>query len=172
MADGAATGEERDPANIAAGYALAFDFGIRALARQERRLDELRSRTGILLSASAIATSFLGERSLGDHPSSPWSLAAIACFLLVGAASVRVLWPRGDWLFSPLPGALLTTYVEPPDGDGMSVSEIHRDLAHHMQGAYDANEHALSQLVWAMRLIVGALVIEVAAWIMHIVTVS
>jgi hypothetical protein len=42
------------------GYLLAFEEGARGLARQEAQLDAMRSRAGILLSAAAIATSFLG----------------------------------------------------------------------------------------------------------------
>jgi hypothetical protein len=46
------------------GYLLAFEEGVRSLARQKAQLDRMRSRAGILLSAAAIATSFLGGRAL------------------------------------------------------------------------------------------------------------
>jgi len=36
---------------------LAFDAALRALDKQESVLDELRSRTGVLLAASALAAS-------------------------------------------------------------------------------------------------------------------
>jgi hypothetical protein len=43
---------------------LAYDLGLRALGQQERVLEELRARTGILLAATAFTASFLGGRSL------------------------------------------------------------------------------------------------------------
>lgn len=39
---------------------LAFDLSLRALGQQEKVLEELRARTGTLLTAAALVTSFLG----------------------------------------------------------------------------------------------------------------
>jgi hypothetical protein len=40
---------------------LAYDLGVRALGQQERVLEELRARTGILLAATAFTVSFLAD---------------------------------------------------------------------------------------------------------------
>jgi len=45
---------------------LAFELSLRTLSQQEKSLDELRSRTGVLLTATALVTSFLGARALQD----------------------------------------------------------------------------------------------------------
>jgi hypothetical protein len=50
---------------------LTYDLSLRTLGQQEAVLGELRSRTGILLTASALVTSFLGARALQDG-ASPW----------------------------------------------------------------------------------------------------
>lgn len=43
---------------------IAFDAGTRALDKQERVLEELRSRTGVLLAVSSLAAAFLGRPAL------------------------------------------------------------------------------------------------------------
>ena len=44
--------------NKAKSYELAFDEAGRALDAQERAVNELRSRAGVLIAAAAITTSF------------------------------------------------------------------------------------------------------------------
>jgi len=44
---------------------LAFELSHDQIVRQERALDELRARTGTLLTASAVVASFLGSRAVG-----------------------------------------------------------------------------------------------------------
>jgi hypothetical protein len=60
-------------------YRLAFDEGGRALDAQERSVNELRSRAGVLLATAAITTSFFGSRVVGSgdvtvagHRSASW----------------------------------------------------------------------------------------------------
>ena len=43
---------------------LSYDLALRTLAQQERVLEELRARTGVLLTATAVVASFLGGRAL------------------------------------------------------------------------------------------------------------
>jgi hypothetical protein len=43
--------------------ALAYEQSVRAIEQQARMLDELRSRTGLLLTGASIVASFLGERA-------------------------------------------------------------------------------------------------------------
>lgn len=45
---------------------MAYDASLRSLDKQDELLSELRSRTGLLLAASSLAASFLGEPAL-DH---------------------------------------------------------------------------------------------------------
>jgi hypothetical protein len=78
-------------------YALAFSEGVRALSEQQAVIDSFRTRSGLLLSGAAIATSFLGQASL-EHGTSFFTWFAIALFGLLGAAVVAILWPRDDWV--------------------------------------------------------------------------
>src|SRR4051794_32524508 len=64
---------------------LAFDAALRALDKQEALLDELRSRTGALLAASALAASFLGGEAFKDPSPVPAAVALIAFVTSIGA---------------------------------------------------------------------------------------
>ena len=77
-------------------YALAFTQGVRALSEQQAVIDGFRTRSGLLLSGAAIATSFFGQASLA-HGTSFFTWLAVAMFVLLGAAVIAILWPRGDW---------------------------------------------------------------------------
>jgi hypothetical protein len=74
---------------------LAFDAALRALDKQETLLDELRSRTGALLAASALAASFLGGAAF-KNPSPLLAAIALLAFVISIGASVFILLPKRD----------------------------------------------------------------------------
>jgi hypothetical protein len=158
------------PDDVAAGYALAFEEGMRGLARQEVQLDAMRSRAGVLLSAAAIATSFLGGRALTDHSPAAWTWLAIAAFVGLALSALVILWPRRDWAFSASPGLIVSLYVEtdPP----WKLPAIHRELALHMDNAYEVNRARLDHLIWAFRAASTLLAAEVAAWVVNLAVVT
>jgi hypothetical protein len=153
------TGGETD---LPGAYLLAFDEAGRALDAQERTVNELRSRAGVLIAAAAIATSFFGARAIEDSMLTAWAWIALGSFLVVGLGVLFVLWPRHDWSFSASAVDVIATYVEP---EPLPLPTIHRDLAIHRAVAYDANAAQLRQLFWVFRCALVALVIETAAWI-------
>jgi hypothetical protein len=55
---------------------LAYEAALRGLDKQEGLLEELRTRTGVLLAASSLAASFLGQQAF-QNPS-PRGLAITA----------------------------------------------------------------------------------------------
>ena len=69
------------------------------LSQQQAVLDNFRTRVGILLSAAAIATSFLGGEALSDDGLTMLSWIAVVLFAAVGAVAMFALWPRKDWEF-------------------------------------------------------------------------
>lgn len=73
---------------------------MRALSRQENLLTEVRERTGLLLAATAVATSLLGGRALDDGERTVIDLVAIALALLSLVLSVYVLAPKRDLTFA------------------------------------------------------------------------
>src|SRR4051794_35626476 len=90
------------------GYQLAYEASERALTQQQAVLDGLRTRASILISAAAIATSFLGAQALRGPPEDPrthvtpepmvhvFGWLGIALFVLVGLCTVLILFPRKD----------------------------------------------------------------------------
>jgi hypothetical protein len=86
--------------------ALAFQLSHKRLDQQERVLEELRSRTGVLLAASSLAASFLGREAFGDSGWGPLAFVAAGAFLATMLASVYVLLPRDKLIFSVIGSAV------------------------------------------------------------------
>jgi hypothetical protein len=150
------------------GYALAFDEAVRGLAHLQSQFDAIRSRAGILLSAAAIVTSFLGGRALqGDGPAA-WTWIAIACFAGLAAGALVILWPRPE-PSSASPRTIISLYLEA--GRSWAVWAIHRELALHMDRAYEATRVHLDRAIRAFRVASLLLALEVLAWVVSLTTV-
>ena len=139
-------------------YALAFDEAQRGLARQEASLDELRSRTGTLVGAAAVAVSFLGASAASGGFSLAGQLGIVA-FIALATLAVVILLPFRGWVFDDEVGALFSTYIEADDP--ADIVEMHRDLALHHAAHIGHNEILLSRLYWAFRVAAGLLVLQV-----------
>jgi hypothetical protein len=73
---------------------LAYEAAQRALDKQERLLEELRSRTGLLLAAASLAASFLGREAFARDPKRGLAALAVLAFLLAVGTSVYILLPK------------------------------------------------------------------------------
>jgi hypothetical protein len=132
-------------------YRLAYEEGHRALDEQERSVDELRTRTGTLFAAAALATSFFGAQVLHHGvPTIGW--VAIGCFVGLGGSVLAILWPHRDWEFAASPARVISEYIEPADGHPLDVPSIHRDLALHMDASWRSNRDQLRVLMATFRL--------------------
>jgi hypothetical protein len=147
-------------------YELAYEEGVRALSQQQAVVDNFRTRAGILLSAAAIATSFLGGQALREGSFSAWSWLAVAAFAGVALLALLILWPRRDWEFVAAPRRLIGTYVE--TADPLPLEQIHRDLALHMENSYDENASRLQAMIGYFRGASILLAVEVVLWIVDI----
>lgn len=76
--DGSST---QGDASNAALYKVAYDESVRALAEQQAVIDSVRARVGLLLSAAAIATSFLGGQALEGGTLSATSWTALISYV-------------------------------------------------------------------------------------------
>jgi hypothetical protein len=99
--------------NDAKSYELAFEEAGRALDAQERAVNELRSRAGVLIAAAAITTSFFGSRAITGDGLSVRVWVAVAAFIVVGGCVLTVLWPRSDWSFNASAAEIIAEYIEP-----------------------------------------------------------
>ena len=144
--------------------ALAFEESVRALTIQSSVLDGLRTRTGILLTAIALTASFLGSRALDLVGFSLWAWLAIGFFALAGGFALAVLWPREKgWTFTSSASTMLEGYVT--GEDPATIDEMHAELGHYNQEAWEQNGVRLGRLFWFFRLSALALVVQVACWL-------
>ena len=135
---------------------IAYEASQRALDKQERVLDELRSRTSILLAAASLAISFLG-RSAVDTSVSAVALVAVLSFAVTIGASVYVLLPKSTFFFAVSGTAVLEQLYEFRD----DVPEVRRRLVYDMQRLWENNDRAMQRLFQAFRLAAVGLVVEV-----------
>jgi hypothetical protein len=144
---------------------LALDFSRHALDQQEGSLTELRNRTGTLLAASSVATSFLGSRSLDDGLGLLGWLALVA-FVVSTVAAAYVLAPKPNLVFALRGTVLFEREVSDPDG----VAETTRRLAYWVERYRDANSVVIDRLFVAYRVATFALVADVTLWTLELVS--
>jgi hypothetical protein len=148
--------------NEAKSYERAFEEAGRALDAQERAVNELRSRAGVLIAAAAITTSFFGSRAIVGAELCIWVWVAVAAFIVVGGCVLTVLWPRSDWSFNASASEIIAEYIEP---EPIEFPLVQRDLALHRSTASDSNARQLRWLFLVFRIGLIVLVFEVAAWV-------
>jgi hypothetical protein len=138
---------------------IAYESAQRALDKQEKVLEELRARTGILLAASSLAASLFGGKALDiSHPIGV-AVAALAAFMTSLAACLYVLVPRQRFVFALKGPAIYEELYEFRD----DLAEVHRRLAYDLQRFWDENDDALHPIRQAFNLAAAGLALEVTA---------
>jgi hypothetical protein len=131
------------------------------LSEQQTVIDSFRTRAGLLLSASAITTSFLGAQALGDG-SSAFAWLAMIGFVGVAMASLAILWPR-RWEFTADPQSIVRTYTE--SEEPAPIDELRRDLSLYMHNSFIENKEGLERLAILFQIASVLLTVEVILWI-------
>lgn len=146
-------------------YKVAYDEAVRALSEQREMIDGLRSRAGLLFSAAAVTTSFLGAQALQGGKPSLVCWLALAGFVGVAIAMLAILWPR-QWEFTANPHEVIGVYIEstPP----VPLEELHRELAIDMEAGYLQNSGGLEKLVVYFQVANVLLAVEVMLWMIAI----
>jgi hypothetical protein len=144
---------------------LAFDESVRALNLQSSVLDDLRARTGILLSATSLTATFVGARAL-DEGFATWSCIALGFFVATGGFCLGVLWPRGEWGFTFNAKTIIDGYVS--SKEPATLDEMHVEFAQINQENWRTNDERLKWLFWSFRLAVLTLVLQVPCWLVAI----
>jgi hypothetical protein len=143
-------------------YKVAYDEAVRALSEQREAIESVRSRAGMLLSAAAVATSFLGAQALQGGGSDPWAWLALLCFVSVVAASLVILWPRG-WEFAAHPSAAVAGRIEA--AEEVQIEDLYRDLSLRMHSSYLGNQLVLRHLAAFFQVVSALMTIEVILWV-------
>jgi hypothetical protein len=132
---------------------LVYAEALRGITQQQQVLDNLRGRSALLLSAGAVATSFLGAYAFPDRRGGLVVAAAVAAAVLFVAVLGLTLWtlrPR-DFKFRDEPQKLIREWVD--SEQHYSLDDVHRHLADWLGEHYDKNQKTidcmLKQFTWA-----------------------
>lgn len=138
---------------------LTYDLSLRSLAQQEASLNELRSRTGVLLAATAIAIALLGGRSLDDGARTALDLAGVALAVVSFLLSVFILAPKQRYI-ATADAAAVHEYLRQKGAD---VTEAMEGLVYSNREVWEENQAIVDGLVrayrWACLTLVGAVVL-------------
>lgn len=137
---------------------IAYDNALRALDKQEKVLEDLRARTGMLLAAASLAVSLLGNNAFQGSRPVLVVVIALAAFVLTFATSLFVLLPR-QFVFT-LEGVRvyeeLFTFRDDP-------AEIHRHLAYGMERVWTENNERIAPAERALHIAAWSLAVEMLA---------
>jgi hypothetical protein len=147
-------------------YKVAYDEAVRALSEQQTEIDSFRTRGGMLLSAAAVTTSFLGAQALQGSDSSVLIWLALLAFGGVGALSLALLWPY-KWQVTMDPHEIVAIYIE--SEHPAAIEALHRELIHHMHVGYLKNREGLDLLAVLFQVASGLLALEIALWMVAVV---
>ncbi|MGZ8795315.1 MAG: hypothetical protein ACXW0F_11840 [Gaiellaceae bacterium] len=143
---------------------LAYELSQRMLTQQEMRLDELRARTGTLLAASSVATSFLGPRAIDRNGVDTLALLALTAFAVsvIGSVSIPILNPRLVF------GVRGTRLFEEERAREESIADVHRRLGYWLELFFDQNQATVDRLFLVYQLAAVAVLAEVILWTIKI----
>ena len=143
---------------------LAYELSQRMLAQQEMRLDELRARTGTLLAASSVATSFLGPRAIDRNGVDTLALLALTAFAVsvIGSVSILILNPRLVF------GVRGTRLFKEERAREESIADVHRRLGYWLELFFDQNQATVDRLFLVYQLAAVAVLAEVILWTIKI----
>ncbi|HET9324518.1 MAG TPA: hypothetical protein VFO03_11630 [Gaiellaceae bacterium] len=137
---------------------LTYELSVRSLTEQESSLNELRTRTGVLLAATAVAIALFGSRVLDDG--SLFDLAGTGLALVSFLLSVFVVAPKHSFAFVVDAAAAHETFAR----EGVSVEDAHTALVYWNREVWEENQAVIDTLVRAFRWACVTLVGAVALW--------
>ncbi len=136
---------------------MAYDIALRSLERQERSLDDLRARTGVLLGAASLAVSFLGAEVFERSAPAGLILAVLLSFVVAVGASGFVLLPDARVSFAASGSAM---YVRLYD-HRHDLAEVYRRLAYELDRAWSRNDERIQAIALAYRVAAAAFAAEI-----------
>jgi hypothetical protein len=148
--------------------AIVYASAVRTIGQQEGVLESIRGRAGILLSAAAIATSFLVGLAIREGEGlGLWTGAASVAFGLVVAACLSILLPTADWWFRANGRKLVEGYLDadPP----ISLVDMHHALSLEMEEWSQKNKDKLDSMFQRFSFACIFLAVEIGLWIAHLV---
>ena len=162
-----AVGAPAAPSDDGLRLAFIYSEAIRALSHQQSFLENMNSRAGSVIFATAFANSLLGGRALSDGLGG-WDWIAATLLFVIGALIVFMLWPYHRYSFSFDPEDLLRDYV---DADtAATLPQMHRALALRLKRDMANNWVIIRRLRGALQIALIALLCNILAWFAAIAT--
>jgi hypothetical protein len=143
---------------------LSYEAAVRALDLQERAVEQLRARAGILLAASSLTTSLLGAPAI--HRARGFGLlGAFALASLVGSIGlcVYVLLPKSGFVFS-LSAPMMYERLAELDDD----QDVRRRLVYWLEYFWQGNQVKLEGLDRYYLGAAMALMLQLICWSLSI----
>ena len=119
---------------------LAYEAALRGLDKQERLLEELRARTGVLLAASSIATTLLGQQAFRSSSGSVLAILALAASVVSIGGSVLVLMPKKGLIFAEAGAGLYQSFYTIRE----DMPEVYRRLIYHLDSFWESNDKTIT----------------------------
>jgi hypothetical protein len=153
-----------EPASGGDAYQVAYDEAVRMIDGQERSLDELRSRAGLVLTAGSAVTAFLGGFALSGAHSHALEISAGGAFAIVAILLLILLWPTGGWKFRLDAKTIIDAYIE--GAEPLETPALHRELALRYATNADSNRKKMDWRWWVFEAALVLLASETAIWLL------
>jgi hypothetical protein len=144
---------------------LAYQEAVRGLDKQEGLLEALRTRTGVLLAASSLAASILGQEAFRNAGPQGLAIAAVVAFVISIGAGVYILLPKRTRVF---PAAAADPYAG-LHGLRSDMAETYRQFAYDADRMWDSNKQEIQRL---SRIFILAAVLFVSEIVCRVVFVG
>lgn len=145
--------------------AFIYQEAVRGLTQQQTLVENMSTRAGSLVFATAFANSLLGGAALSNGLGL-WDWTAVALLFGIGGLIVFKLWPYHQYTFRFDPEELLDQYV---DGDRpTTMSAMRRALALRIKADVAGNWRIIQRLRVALQIALLFLLLDILAWLLAI----
>ncbi|WFP75789.1 hypothetical protein [Mesorhizobium sp. WSM4906] len=145
--------------------AFIYEEAVRGLTHQQSVVENMNTRAGSLIFATAFANSLLGGAALSNGLGL-WDWIAVALLFGIGGLIVFMLWPYHQYAFRFDPEELLEQYV---DGDRpATMSAMRRALALRIKADMASNWRIIQRLRVALQIALFFLLLDILAWLLAI----
>ena len=132
-------------------------------------LDSIRTRTGLVIAAIAVGSSFLGGQTLdNDAPLTGWSWAAIGSLAIAAASALFILVPWPGWKFGRSAPKTIQGYLH--TDPEWTTDEMLLGLARENHEWTKSNAAKLNVRFVAFAVACAALLAEIGFWLVDLGT--
>lgn len=145
--------------------AIIYEEAVRAWSLQSSVLDELRSRTGVLLAAASVAVALLGSSDISKHEGfTILGWFAIGAFGMTLVLCLYVLFPTNGWTFTHDAKLALKGYVEAE----LNLDDTREGLAIKADEYRNENDEKLRSMFLAFQGASLALGVSIVLWLIDL----